>query len=367
MRGHETLTATDLERFLKRSKASSALPEAPDMPLLLQQILEKAAELVPSESGAILLDEPLHRNDPAAALHFVAVFGPVAGSLIGTSISASEGVAGHVYRTGTAHLAVETRQDEAFAGRIDASTGYETKSIIAAPILIGQAVCGAVELLNRLDGRAYDAHDMLLLEVFASYTASTLQNALDARQAQELARVDDLTGLFNDRYLHKRLREEMEGAAAAGRPCALIFIDLDRFKPINDTHGHLVGSQVLREVGYLLRREMADQNAVMARYGGDEFAVVLPGRDSAAAEELAERIRGAIEAATFLERSYGPELPALGLSRVLTASIGVAAAEPEESTAGEAPTALIRRADQAMYRAKESGKNRVCRASPTGT
>ena len=363
---YQSLAPAELARFAQRSKASSALPAEPDLSNVFLQILEKASELVPSEAGAILLDDPLVKvkEREANELVFVAVFGPAAGDLLGKKVAAGEGVAGHVYQTGTAHLAVETERDEAFAKRIDDETGYRTKSIIASPIQIGTTVCGTIELLNRLDGHPFDPHDLLLLEVFASYAASSLQNALDARHAQELARVDDLTGLYNDRYLHVRLREELARGRETGRPCALIFLDLDHFKPVNDRHGHLVGSQVLREIGYLLRRVTAEDTAILSRYGGDEFTIVLPGLTVQEAAGVGERIRTAIASAVFLERSHGPDLPALNIRGQVTTSVGVAAVEPGELAAADMRDAalsnwLIRRADQAMYAAKALGKNRV--------
>ena len=365
MDDHHSLPREELDRFLQRSKVSSALPQEPDMASVLGQILRKAAELVPSEYGAILLDDPLQKSvDPATnRLHFVAAFGPSSDTLLGKVVVASEGVAGHVYSTGTVHLATDTRHDEIFDPKTDQAGGHRTRSIIAAPILIGDAVCGAIELINRLDGNRYDAQDMLLLEVFASYTASSLQNALDARHAQELAKVDDLTGLFNDRYLHARLREELDAFEDDDR-CAFLFIDLDHFKPINDRYGHLVGSQVLREVGFLLRRIAADHDAVVARYGGDEFTVLLPGRTGDQAMELAESIRRGIAETTFLDRPRGQELPALALRGRVTASIGVADTDGLDPRRPGSASELIRRADQAMYAAKAAGKDFVVRFRP---
>ncbi|HYJ80116.1 MAG TPA: GAF domain-containing protein, partial [Longimicrobiaceae bacterium] len=221
------LDGAHLERFLQRKKAGPWLPEEIDLGLQLRTILEKARQLVPSEAGSILLDDPLQKTSDRSGneLCFVTSFGPAAVSLPGTRMSASRGIAGKVYRTGEPHLAVDVRADASFSPEVDRATGYVTHSVVAVPITIGTTVCGLIELVDRPGGAAFGERDLALLEIFAGYTSSTLQNALDAKRASELARRDDLSGLLNDRWLHHCLVEMIEEAAAAGEPCALIFFD----------------------------------------------------------------------------------------------------------------------------------------------
>ena len=154
---------------------------------------------------------------------------------------------------------------------------------------------------------------MTLLEIFAGYTSFTLQNALDAKRAHELAKKDDLTGLYNDRWFHVRLNETLTDARQSGKEAVLIFMDLDRFKVVNDCHGHLAGSQVLREVGFLLKRIVQRGDATVARYGGDEFVMILPETSLEEGMRVCEEIREAVETTTFLEREWGFSMPPLHL------------------------------------------------------
>jgi diguanylate cyclase (GGDEF)-like protein len=363
MRELHSLSAPELERFLERQKASAAIPGQVDFGAQLREILERAAELVPSESGSILLDDPREKRPDRERneLSFVACFGASSAGLPGRRIAAAEGIVGRVYRTGQPHLSEDVSRDASFSTDVDRDTGHHTRSIVAVPISIGRTVCGVIELVNRLDGEPFTRRDLLLLEIFASYTSSALQNALDARRAADLARRDDLTGLANDRWLHQRLVEILAQADAKGRECAVVFLDLDGFKAVNDRHGHLAGSQVLREVGFLLRRVVASEDAVLSRYGGDEFVVGLPDTALLQAIDVANAIRQTIGGNVFLSRSYGEGLPALHLAGAISASVGVAGHVPggEGATAAAAETALLRRADAAMYEAKARGKNQV--------
>jgi diguanylate cyclase (GGDEF)-like protein len=359
-----SLETPQLERFLERQKAGLSLKHEVDLDLVLRQILQKAYEFVPSESGSILLDDPFRKvaSRKDNELVFIATFGDSSADLVGRKLSAQHGIVGRVYQNGQPYLSADVEKDPNFYGTIDADIGHKTHSVVAVPIYIGKHVCGVLELINRLEGKTFTRRDMTLLEIFAGYTSFTLQNALDAKRAHELAKKDDLTGLYNDRWFHVRLTETLTEARKSGKEAVLLFMDLDRFKFVNDCHGHLAGSQVLREVGFLLKRTIQRGDATVARYGGDEFVMILPETTLEEGLEVCEELRTTIERTTFLEREWGFSMPPLNLRGILSASIGVARYIP--GSAAEASleiekSELLRRADIAMYHAKSLGKNQV--------
>jgi diguanylate cyclase (GGDEF)-like protein len=167
---------------------------------------------------------------------------------------------------------------------------------------------------------------------------------LEHTQARRLADIDPLTGVFNRRAWGRRLAELQERTRLRGESLSLLFLDLDRFKEINDRFGHDAGDRALQTLAAVMREELRDVDEV-GRYGGEEFVVALPGVGARRAMQIAERIRGRLQHLASASPEGG--LP--------TVSIGVASArgdEPELET-------LVRRADQAMYAAKKSGRNRV--------
>ena len=358
------LPAAELEVFLERYRHDTGVPETMDPGHFIQEVLQQANAFVPSEAGSVLLDHPFERSgDPAgSALYFIAAFGPSADSLLGASLPTTAGVVGHVYRKGESHLGVEPRKDPLFYPRFDETHAFRTESLLAVPIRIENSVCGVLEMVNRLDGRPFDERDRALLEIFASYTSVSIQNLLDARRAGAAARSDDLTGLANDRFFHRRLAEDLDHADAAGGRVALLFMDLDNFKSVNDHHGHLAGSQVLKEVGYLLRRAVRSPRVTLARYGGDEFVIILPGFDIKAATHVAEEIRSAIRSQAFLRGRFSWASGPVEFAGPLTCSVGVAVYPdhvPRIGTSDHRRNQLLRASDSAMYAAKAGGKDRV--------
>ncbi len=358
------LPVEEIEPFLERYRHDAGVPEVMDACSFIREVLERARNFVPSLAGSVLLDHPFERaREPgSAALYFIAAFGPSASSLLGASIATTEGVVGHVYRTGESYRVASPDADPNFCARFDETHAFRTDSLLAVPIRIENSVCGVLEMVNRRDGRPFDERDQALLEIFAAYTSVSIQNLLDAKRAGEAARSDDLTGLANDRYFHRRLAQDLEGADEAGGCVALLFMDLDNFKNVNDRHGHLAGSQVLKEVGYLLRRVVRVPGVTLARYGGDEFVVILPKVDVGAAVEAAEAIRQAVRQQAFLRGRFSWANGPVDFTGPLTCSVGVAVYPdhaPRSGSSDHRRNQLLRAADLAMYDAKAAGKDRV--------
>jgi diguanylate cyclase (GGDEF)-like protein len=359
------LEPVQLERFLERRRASPSFPLELSLAENLVEILRRANSFVPSAAGSILLDDPSDKKEDRRqnSLTFIAAFGEKSSCLVGQTIPASQGIAGRVYLTGETYSTPYAPDDRFFYRAVDEQTRYQTESLVAIPIRIEQEVCGVLELINRMDALGYSQEDLNLLEIFAGYISISIQNVLDGRQAQEIAKRDNLTGLYNDRYLHISLADTIRRCQDENLDMALLFLDLDYFKHVNDTHGHLAGSQVLREVGHLLHRKVS-RLGIPARYGGDEFVLLLPGCDLDRAIDVAEEIRSEIVATTFCAGTGDIQPDPLGLKGI-TCSIGIATLqqhlEPDLPLEAKKST-LLRLADAAMYVAKETGRNKTALA-----
>ncbi len=221
------------------------------------------------------------------------------------------------------------------------------RRVLAAPLISGERVLGVLEAVrNAADAKGFSARDAALIGALAVPLSAALANAVRIAEAERLSQTDDLTKLHNARFLRQYLTAEIRRARRYKSPVAAIFLDLDDFKEINDRYGHLVGSHVLMEMATVILTGVRDTD-VVARYGGDEFVVVLPETASGQATFVAERMREKIDANIF----NGGR----GLRLHLTASIGVASF-PNSS---QSPQQLIADADAAMYQAKAARKNCV--------
>jgi diguanylate cyclase (GGDEF)-like protein len=217
-------------------------------------------------------------------------------------------------------------------------------SMIIAPLLLGGRTLGAVSL-DAYRRNAFTEADLQLLVTFAATATTAIQNAQLYTEVQKQAITDPLTGIYNRRGFFELGRREVERAHRFGRPLTALMIDIDLFKQVNDTQGHLTGDQVLAGVGSLIEHELR-QVDLPGRYGGDEFIALLPETDLNNAFQAAERLRKSITQGVYLTDNEPVHV---------TASIGLAELEQP----GDTLESLIERADQALYVAKQSGRNRT--------
>ncbi|GBD98736.1 phytochrome-like protein cph2 [bacterium BMS3Abin07] len=353
-----------IARILKRKIRTKDIEHEVDLSAVLREILISANEFVPSESGSILIDDPLLKLNKKedGKLYFMACFGEGSAHLAGSSLSDRVGITGETYRSGKPYFCEDVRKDDKFLPIVNEETKYECRSIICAPINIDSSIIGVIELINRMDRINYDRKDLALLEIFAGYTGTFMQNALDARRFEELSKRDNLTDLYNDRYFLQRLTWEVKRVVRDGGDIALIFYDLDSLKVINDSHGHLIGSRLLKEVADITREVFAGTNAVLTRYGGDEYIIIMPDTDIDYAVEYAERLRKNISENVFISSNGPSGPPALNIKGEVTCSIGVASLSMNVELGDnivEMVESLIRASDSAMYEAKGLGKDRV--------
>jgi len=220
----------------------------------------------------------------------------------------------------------------------------EAKTVIAVPLKQSGRTVGVLNLYDKDADRPFNSHDLETILAFASQASVAIDNVLLHQEAQRLSLTDPLTSLWNYRYLTLGLGHEIERATRFDRPLAVLMVDLDRFKQINDQHGHQIGDAVLIELAARMRTQVREVDT-LARYGGEEFVVVLPETDAAGAARAADRLGQAIRSELFCANTAH--------ALEVTASIGVAVF-PEH---GGTPSRLLRSADDALYEAKAAGRN----------
>ena len=220
------------------------------------------------------------------------------------------------------------------------------KSLMATPLRAEGKIIGIL-YVDDFKPRQFTAKEISLISLLATITAMAMEKARLFETTRLLAITDELTGLYNHRHFRLQLNNEVSRALRYGRQACLMMIDIDYFKKYNDTHGHIKGNEVLRELGCILKEISRDVD-IVSRYGGEEFCIILPETDRQKAWLLAERLREKIEAYPFKNRRTQPD-------HKLTVSIGLASIPKDAVSAFE----LLEKADRALYTAKHKGRNKV--------
>jgi len=307
---------------------------------VIELIMGKIQQLIPSEAWSMLMVD-----EEKQELAFELALGAKGKDVASYRVKIGEGVAGWVAQTGKPAIVNDAARDSRFTRKFDTKIQFETRSILCAPLISRGRTIGVVEIINRVGGR-FTQTDLDILLTLVEPCAIAIENAMLFQRTEQLTITDDLTKLFNSRYMNLYIGREIKRCKRHGIPLSVIFLDLDGFKGINDQYGHLAGSGTLAEVGSILAEEVRESD-ILARYGGDEFVVVLPETPPGGALVIAERLRRAIEEHAFLGSQ--------GLAARISASFGIASYPDHALT----PEGLIQKADQAMYRVKERDKNGI--------
>ena len=319
---------------------AKALTSMLDLDSILQAIMEKMAEYFRPDTWSLLMVDE-ERNE----LYFAIAVGSAAEALKNVRLKVGEGIAGWVAKHGERLIVPDVLTDPRFAKRIDEMTKWETRSIICVPLRSKHRVLGVIQLVN-VNMQGFSDQELFFLQSLCDYAAIAIENARSVEKIQELTITDDCTGLYNARHLYKTLETEVYRSARFNYEFTVLFIDLDHFKQVNDTHGHLIGSKLLAEIGYLIKAHLRLIDYAF-RYGGDEFVVLLPqtGKDSALV--VARRLRDTLRTTLFCKEE--------GLNLNIRASIGVATYPHDAQTTHD----VIRQADEMMYLVKNTTRDNI--------
>ncbi len=328
------------------SRLGDTLSGTHDLDRILGVIVDTAMVSVRATAGALLLisasgDQLYLRVGRAIDDRLPAPAGPAsAGRRVRIQWRPGEpGVAARVAVTGEG---VHGRIGE--DGLATAPDEPSATTVLATPLRSGGRITGVLTLYDRADGQAFDRRDLQIVDSFTSQAVTAVDNVLLHQEAQRLSITDGLTGLWNYRYAILALAREVERASRFGRPLAVLMLDLDRFKRVNDRYGHQRGDAVLIEVAGRVRTVVREVD-ILARYGGEELILIAPETDLAGAEALAAKVRAAIRSSPV----GGPDEEPL----LMTTSLGVAV-YPQHS---DGARGLLRAADAALYAAKAAGRD----------
>jgi diguanylate cyclase (GGDEF)-like protein len=335
---NETEGRIPLADLLVFHRLARSLNSSFDLDTILRTILEHMERIVEAELWALLmLDETSHD------LYCAIAAGEEQEAFRGLRVKVGEGVAGWVVEHGET-LIVPEAVDDPRVNKSRAAGMQPVRSVIALPLRGRTGTQGVIEIFNpRAEMSDYS---IAFLHILADHAAIAIENARDVSRIQQLTLTDDTTGLYNVRHLYGVLGRELKRCKKVKAPLSLAFLDLDRFKLVNDAHGHLIGSELLAHTGLRLQ-ELSRRQDLCFRYGGDEFVILMPETDAEAALNLAKELHRALMETEFKMKT--------GLKLKVSASVGLASAPNDGSAVHE----IIGTADARMYKVKSEGRGQV--------
>jgi diguanylate cyclase (GGDEF)-like protein len=335
----ETESRIPLEDLLVFHRLARSLTSSFDTDAILRTILDHMEHLIDAELWTLLM-----LDEPRQELYYAIAAGGEEASLRDLRVKVGEGIAGWGAQHGETLIVPETVDDP----RLHESTPApvrKVRSVIALPLRGRKCALGVIEILNPRAGQLND-YTIAFLHILADHAAIAIENANDVARIQQLTITDDTTGLFNVRHLYDVLARELDHCARKGLPLSLAFLDLDRFKLVNDEHGHLIGSELLARTADRLQQLSRPQD-VCFRYGGDEFVILMPRTSAADSLAQARSLLTALMATEFRMKT--------GLRLRVSASIGVSTAPRDGATVHS----VIGAADTRMYAVKTTGRGNV--------
>ena len=336
----EVIESRQMDHLQMFHKVARALTQTLELEDILHIIMDQMAQFFgPQQWSMLMVDEK------AQELYYAIAVGEDTGSLKGLRVPIGGGFAGMVAKSGTPLVVPDVAADPNWAAFTRANPDLNIRSIACVPVRSGDKTLGVIQLLNsKLD--LMSEYAISFLRILCDYAAIAIDNAARMKLIQELTITDDVTGLFNARHLYTLLDEQIALGARKNYQFSLLFVDLDRFKQINDTHGHRIGSLLLSEVGGLMKRCLGPNNSCF-RYGGDEFVAILAGMDKKAAIQATTELWERLRLNVFLTGEK--------LDISLRGSFGVATFPEDGSSMKE----IIVAADTMMYAAKTTRDN-IC-------
>ena len=328
-----------LERLLATIEFSKALVSAYDMESLLTAIMARIKAIIPARNWSLLLIDPATQE-----LYFAVVVGVAPEAVKDIRLQRGEGIAGTVAITGQPIFIPDVDQDPRFSARVDASTGFDTHSIIALPLLVRGEVIGVFEVINLEDEKFFREKYLPHLSILADYVAIAVDNVRNLQKLEARTFIDEVTGYYNSRYLLHELGRLIPQHLRQNDPFSVVFLDLDNFKAVVDTFGHLRGSKVLAQVARVISGMLGAGDSLV-RYGGDEFIILLPHRTQSDALQIVRRLRLVLNRTPFLQDE--------GLEIKVTASYGIATVPDDAQDREE----LLLIADRAMFGSKDRGRD----------